>query len=660
MTLEYVSSGDIRRPKAIHMPQTGNPTWCEQGYGYDNEGRLVSNTSACHVGQPLAIDYSYDSLNRIIGRTYPTEYGTLKLARRIVSDSIGIGSVVTSMKVDGVPVASQMNYDATGQVASLVFGEGNPQSTTDAFSYDPLTGRLSGQTVKRGSADLLNLAYGYVGNNIASATGQLTSLFDNLDMTRQRSYVYDSLGRLVTVQDPPYWRMAYEYDRYGSRTSTSVNGVAADGSTIPLDGLPSLSYNPATNHISTPGFLYDAAGNVTRSQRQDGSWQRYRYDAANHLAEVLTDVGVFLESYSYAADGRRLIVNSPGASGRNTYYAWDEDNAIGEYHIPIVGGRLLWSKNSIYLGNRVLATQEPNGSGTLTRYYHPDRLGVRLLTDDATANATTQVTLPFGTRLPGESSSELNPVFTSYERSFTTGLDYAVNRQDDPGARFTQVDPVERETFRQMWPQNLNLYTYADNDPVNKFDPLGLEVDNAGILRGLITISTALGVYARVLSPGTALALNLVYGLTELQSAGTATLGGIGASLAEDAVILSPPILAAEVCAGSIAGQAYILSQGDLKPNIERALAREPGSYGGYAGAASGFSLIDQGPRFADAAITMGQGGTSAEIVVKYSDGSTSTYSVTPNETGVTITDVTVVPIAGGGIKIVVKTESEQ
>jgi hypothetical protein len=146
----------------------------------------------------------------------------------------------------------------------------------------------------------------------------------------------------------------------------------------------------------------------------------------------------------------------------------------------------------------------------------------------------------------------------------------------------------------------------------------------------------------------------------ELQSAGTATLGGIGASLAEDAVILSPPILAAEVYAGSIAGQAYILSQGDLKPNIERALAREPGSYGGYAGAASGFSLIDQGPRFADAAITMGQGGTSAEIVVKYSDGSTSTYSVTPNETGVTITDVTVVPIAGGGIKIVVKTESEQ
>ena len=473
VTFEYVSTGDIRRLKTIRMPQAADPHWCQQDYGYDAEARLSSNTSTCRVGQPLAIDYSYDALDRIIARTYPAEYGTKNLTRRVVSDSIGIGSVRTAMKIDGVPVASQISYDATGQVTSLVFAEGNPQSTTDTFSYDPMSGRLTGQTVQRGAAALLNLGYGYIGNNIAAATGQLTQLIDNLDTKRQRSYIYDALGRLVTVQDSPYWRMAYEYDRYGNRTSTSVSGAAADGSAIPLDGLPLVHYNPATNHISTPGFLYDAAGNVTRSQREDGSWLRYRYDAANHLATVLTDAGVVLESYSYAADGHRLIVNNPGASGRDTYYVWDADNALAEYHIPIVGGKLLWSKSSIYLGNRVLATLQQEASNTSFRHW--DRLEVRLITNGLTAISTRQINLPFGTLLPDESSSPVNPIYITFDRSETTGQDYATNRYYDASqGRFSSVDPLENGSSSLLTPQSLNLYSYSLNDPVNKLDPLGL------------------------------------------------------------------------------------------------------------------------------------------------------------------------------------------
>ena len=668
VALEYVSTGDIRRLKAIRMPQAADPHWCEQDYSYDAEGRLTSNTSTCRAGQPLAVDYSYDTLNRIIGRTYPTEYGTQNLARRVVSDSIGIGSIITAMKVDGVPVASQISYDATGQAASLLFAEGNPQSTTDTFSYDPLTGRLTGQTVQRGHADLLNLGYGYVGNSIASATGQLTSLIDNLDTTRQRSYVYDALGRLDTVQDPPYWRMAYEYDRYGNRTSTNVSGVGVDGSAIPLDGLPLVHYNPATNHISTPGFLYDAAGNLTRSQREDGSWLRYRYDAANHLAEVLTDSGVILESYTYAADGRRLIVNNPGASGRNTYYAWDGDTAIGEYHSHIAGAELLWSKSSIYLGNRVLATLQPNGSKTLTRYYHPDRLGVRLITDDASANTTTQVTLPFGTRLPGESTSQVNPIFTSYDRSAATGLDYAINRHLEPGARFTQVDPLERESLRQSWPQGLNLYVYAEADPVNKIDPLGLEIDYAAMLRGLVAIAGPVGVYTGVLSPGQGVLFSVVGGLAQLYSSGALVAAATATAAA------APAILATELVGLSLAGQVYVLSQGDLKPNIEGALAREPASIGGSMGASSGIVIytginrgadvvgISVGPTGSATVLNEGTTTLTTEVTVTFSDGSTATYMVTTNEAGTTVTypDGTVVPIAGGGIKVQVKAEGEQ
>jgi RHS repeat-associated protein len=484
VTINYVQSGDIRKTAAVYMPQSSNSSWCEQDYSYDVEGRLSSKASACKTGQPLAIDYGYDSLSRITSRTYPVEYGTQALARRVVSSNIGIGALVTSVKVDDAFVASQVQYDPSGPVSSLVMGEGNPQSTLDTFSFDPNTGRLGAQTVKRGATDLLDLTYGYLLGGKPGTTGQLTSLIDDLDSKRQRGYQYDAVGRLTTVQDPPYWSTNYQYDRYGNRTGVTVTGKAADGSAIPPDGSPALQYDPATNHISTPGFSYDAAGDVTRSQRPDGSWLRYRYDAAGHLAAVLTDTGAVLESYSYAADGHRLMTNNPAASGRSTYFAWDGDQKIAEYHPPVPGGDLLWASSSVYMGGRLLATLEAIGSGNLVRYRHTDRLGsARLITNNANSNASMQVTLPFGTLLLSESSSTSNPIFTSYERSSATGQDYAVNRFYDSKTRFLSVDPLEMITVSPSNPQSLNLYTYVGNDPVNATDTTGTYT-YLGMLKG--------------------------------------------------------------------------------------------------------------------------------------------------------------------------------
>jgi len=91
--------------------------------------------------------------------------------------------------------------------------------------------------------------------------------------------------------------MTYEYDRYGNRTKVTASGNDVDGSQIPSDGLPSVSYDSATNHALHPAFSYNAAGNVTRSLRADRSWLRYRYDAAGLLAAVFKDSGTILESY---------------------------------------------------------------------------------------------------------------------------------------------------------------------------------------------------------------------------------------------------------------------------------------------------------------------------------------------------------------------------
>jgi RHS repeat-associated protein len=124
----------------------------------------------------------------------------------------------------------------------------------------------------------------------------------------------------------------------------------------------------------------------------------------------------------------------------------------------------------------LLSTLTPNGSGgESVEFHHPDRLGTRLVTNPTTGTSFEQVNLAFGTALAAESTGSTNRRFTTYDRSATTGLDYAVNRHyDSAQGRFTQVDPIGMQSASLSSPQTLNLYAYCMNDPVNHTDSTGL------------------------------------------------------------------------------------------------------------------------------------------------------------------------------------------
>jgi RHS repeat-associated protein len=101
-----------------------------------------------------------------------------------------------------------------------------------------------------------------------------------------------------------------------------------------------------------------------------------------------------------------------------------------------------------------------------------------------------QVSLPFGTALNAESTGSTNRRFTSYDRSSSTGLDYAVNRHyDSQQGRFTQVDPIGMKASTLVDPQSLNLYSYVGNDPVNHMDPDGL-FSRKSFFKALLLIHT--------------------------------------------------------------------------------------------------------------------------------------------------------------------------
>jgi YD repeat-containing protein len=171
--------------------------------------------------------------------------------------------------------------------------------------------------------------------------GALRRIVDNLNAGNNNAYRYDGRGRLHVVEGAPLegqaWAQEYSYDSYGNRTTVATHGRIA------VDGLASLNFDGRTNHITSPGFAYDAAGNLIQSQLPDGRSRYFRYDAAGHLQSVSGDASGAnpLESYFYGPEGRRLTTQIQG--GSVSYFIWDGTQVIAEYSPK-------WSSDTVYFG----------------------------------------------------------------------------------------------------------------------------------------------------------------------------------------------------------------------------------------------------------------------------------------------------------------------
>ena len=373
---------------------------------------------------------------------------------------------------------------------------------------------LTNQKVKQGSTTHLDLTYDYgnlyteSGQQAGWKTGQLSKITDNKSTERSRKYTYDKLGRLKEAKGGASftrWSQTYSYDRYGNRLTVTKSGVDAYNNTMVADGLASVNYFTASNRIDKTNFTYDAAGNQTKSD-ENGLVNNYKYDAAGRLAEVTNSA---THTYAYGASNQRL---QSVEGSTTTLYAWAGGSVIAEYNGASNG--MAWTKSYVYLGGRLLATETPlSNSTTETKYQHPDRLGTRLVTNTSGAVVSENIGLPFGAIIAGESTniggSATKKRFTSYERSDSTALDYAVNRHYSAAqGRFTQVDLVANDLIDLYDPQSLNLYAYCLNDPINYLDPDGLFAQ-AFVAAG---VTTPMGAIIVLVAIAVISALRLLFG----------------------------------------------------------------------------------------------------------------------------------------------------
>ncbi|MDX3187675.1 hypothetical protein PV458_04625 [Streptomyces sp. MN03-5084-2B] len=383
-----------------------------------------------------------------------------------------LGSLTTSWGgFDGptVELVSASDFTRYGELARLTLGAGTKRVWLSQY-YDQNDRRLTRSVVDAEAPSPMqaDVRYGY------DAAGNVTSVADPFNGDTQ-CFRTDGLRRLTEAWTPasacsdepsaaglrgpaPYWQ-SFTYDKAGNRATSTEHAASGDVTRTYTGGVPGHAHALGTvsSPAGTTSYAYTAAGQLD-SRSTGGVAEKFTWDEQGKLASVAK--GSQATSYVYDPAGSRLIRRDPGGT---TLYLGNQ-----ELRLPAAGGN---PKVTRYYGHggRTIAVRQ--GSGPLTWLASDHQNTAQTAINSSTSDVVKRRQLPFGGSRDGLSTFPGERGFLGGAKDASTGLTHLGAREYDPDTgRFISVDPV----LNAADPQQLNGYTYSDNNPITLSDPSGL------------------------------------------------------------------------------------------------------------------------------------------------------------------------------------------
>jgi RHS repeat-associated protein len=289
----------------------------------------------------------------------------------------------------------------------------------------------------------------------------------------QRSYSYDKVGELLSIEDSRKGKFTYGYDKLGRVTHAKTPSKEETFTFDPAHNLIEKDdFHKHSNRIETyqdKRYAYDDFGNMQTKKISNHTQMEFEYNLEHQMTKAKVSKNNITQNYTYGYDafGRRVSKTDDFGT---TYFTWDGNRLLSEKR---------GTKEQTYIyeqdGFVPLATLDQVNN---ISYYHTDHLGTpqEMTNTDGdivweaeytTWGNTAKVSYKQSTIKP-ENEVEFQPLrFQGQYYDKETGLHYNRFRYYDPDVgRFTTQDPIGLLGGD-------NLYAYAPN-PTFWVDPLGL------------------------------------------------------------------------------------------------------------------------------------------------------------------------------------------